>query len=46
MAQGWKDYILHLMSGLLSERFEVNMNADIDDLLRWSDGMKDVLTAL
>ena len=35
-----EDYILHLLS-ILPERFEADPNADVDDLLPWSDGMKD-----
>lgn len=34
-----EDYILHLLS-VLPGRFEVDPNADIDDLLPWNDGMK------
>ena len=35
-----EDYILHLLS-VLPERFKADLDADIDDLLPWSDGMKD-----
>ena len=35
-----EDYILHLLS-VLPERFMADPDADIDDLLPWSDGMKD-----
>ena len=35
-----EDYILYLLS-ILPERFEADPNADVDDLLPWSDGMKD-----
>ncbi|MBQ6148441.1 MAG: transposase domain-containing protein [Oscillospiraceae bacterium] len=35
-----EDYILHLLF-VLPERFKADPDADIDDLLPWSDGMKD-----
>ena len=34
-----EDYILHLLS-VLPERFETDLNADIDDLLPWNDAIK------
>lgn len=35
-----EDYILHLLF-VLPECFKADPDADIDDLLPWSDGMKD-----
>ena len=35
-----EDYILHLLF-VLPECFKADPDADIDDLLLWSDGMKD-----
>jgi hypothetical protein len=40
-----EDYILHLLS-VLPNRFEVDPNADIDDLLPWHDGIKDSFATL